>query len=93
MKKTAWALATAIMCCVFALPVFGGTWTASDDGHGNWSVRNGRLDAPSTVTIGTKDEKGARKLAKKLNNKAEKGKKKEGKGVKDDGDCPPGQLC
>ena len=92
MKKTAWVF-IVILCFMFAFPMFGWSWSASSDAQGNWYVRNGRLDAPSTVKIDTANEKSARKLAKKLNKTTKKAEKKEGKGFKDDGDCPPGLRC
>ncbi len=93
MKQTAVIFMTVIMCFMFVLPVLGGTWSASSDAQGNWYVRNGSLNSPSTVKIDTANEKDANKLAKKLNKAAKKAEKKEGKGFKDDGDCPPGLRC
>ncbi|MGB0910069.1 MAG: hypothetical protein ACPGYT_06875 [Nitrospirales bacterium] len=66
--------------------------------HAEWEAKHDKFINSWVVTDGNQqfraaNEKTAKKQAKAINKAEKKKAKKEGKGFKDDGDCPPGLRC
>ncbi len=82
---------TAFMAATLLTVVCGlanAEWVAKHDSFINsWVVTDGNQQFRAA------NEKTAQKQAKAINKAEKKKAKKEGKGFKDDGDCPPGLRC
>lgn len=66
--------------------------------NAGWEAKHDKFINSWVVTDGEQqfradNEKAAKAQAKAINKAEKKKAKKEGRGVKDDGDCPPNTLC